>query len=58
MNLHCFDVALNPNNYELSDSVAAMEGSYCILVAPTTMHGPNTDFEHCKSKRITPSKRS
>ena len=44
MNLHCFDVALNPNNYELSDFVAAMEGSYCILVAPTTMHGPNTDF--------------
>ena len=26
MKLHCFDLTFNPNNYELSDSVAATEG--------------------------------
>ena len=30
MKLHCFDVTFNPTNYELSDSEAATEGSYCI----------------------------
>ena len=51
MKLHCFDVTFNPTNYELSDSLAAMEGSYCILVSQTTMHWPNTDFENCRTKR-------
>ena len=32
MKLYCFDVTLNPTNYELSDSLAATEGTEGVLL--------------------------
>ena len=58
MKLHCYDVTLNPTNYELSDSVAATEGVFLYSGFQTTIHWPNTDFENFRTKQHSKRSRS